>query len=101
MLLAYAGGARMVDKRMVEAAVIEYDSLFSTIRVHPAGMRDARVRRWLGRRLETVGLKTLALARALNPHEIRAFDDDPFEAARRREQAERTPKSPGRMAETG
>ncbi len=101
MLLAYAGGARMVDKRMVEAAVTEYDSLFSTMRTHPAGMRDARVRRWLGRGLEAVGLKILALARALNPHEIRAFDDDPFEAERRREQAERTPKSPGRMAETG
>src|SRR5260370_439587 len=57
MLLAYAGGARVVDKRMVEAAVTEYDSLFSTLRSRPAGVRDARVRRWLGRALEAVALK--------------------------------------------
>jgi AAA domain len=85
MLLAYAGGARVVDKSMVEAALTEYDSLFSTLRSRPAGVRDERVRRWLGRALELVALKMLALARALNPHEIRAFDEDPFDAARRRQ----------------
>ena len=87
MLLAYAGGAHVVDKRMVEAAVTEYDSLFSTLRSRPAGVRDARVRRWLGRALEAVALKMLAVARALNPHEIRAFDDDrsmPPDGGRRR-----------------
>jgi len=62
---------------MVEAAVTEYDSLFSALRSQPAGVRDARVRRSLGRALEAIALKMLALARMLNPHEISAFDDDP------------------------
>jgi len=99
MLLAYAGGARVVDKRMVEAALTEYDSLFSTLRSRPAGVRDARVRRWLGRALEVVALKMLAVARALNPHEIRAFDDDPFDAARRRQAEGATLERRGAMAQ--
>ena len=99
MLLAYAGGAHVVDKRMVEAAVTEYDSLFSTLRSRPAGVRDARVRRWLGRALEAVALKMLAVARALNPHEIRAFDDDPFDAARRRQAEGATLERRGAMAQ--
>lgn len=77
MLLAYAGGARMVDTRMVEAAVTEYDSLFSTLRAQSSGKSDAPVRRWLGRALESVALKILALARILNPQEVRAFDERP------------------------
>jgi general secretion pathway protein A len=77
MLLAYSGGARMVDTRMVEAAVIEYDSLFSALRSQAPGGKNAPVRRWLGRVLEALALKILALARTLNPHEIRAFDDTP------------------------
>ena len=85
MLLAYSGGARVVDNRMVEAAVTEYDSLFSALRSQRAGVRDARVRRSLGRALEAIALKMLGLARMLNPHEIRAFDDDPFDAARRQQ----------------
>jgi general secretion pathway protein A len=74
MLLAYAGGARTVDTRMVEAAVTEYDSLFSHARGEPAES-SRRIRRWIGRTLESVALRMLALARRLNPQEIRAFDD--------------------------
>jgi general secretion pathway protein A len=77
MLLAYSGGARTVDTRMVEAAVTEYDSLFSALRSQAPGANDAPVRRWLGRALEAVALRMLALARALNPHELRAFDEEP------------------------
>lgn len=81
MLLAYSGGARMVDTRMVEAAVTEYDSLFSTLRNAQApGGNDVPVRRWLGRVLESVALRMLALARTLNPHEVRALDDEPESA---------------------
>src|SRR5713226_4412454 len=76
MLLAYSGGARMVDTRMVEAAVTEYDSLFSALRSQAPGGNDAPVRRWLGRVLEAVALRMLALARTLNPHEIHALDDE-------------------------
>ena len=75
MLLAYSGDARMVDTRMVEGAVTEYDSLFSTLRAQVPGRRGAPLRRWLGRALEAVALRMLALARTLNPHEIRAFDE--------------------------
>jgi general secretion pathway protein A len=75
MLLAYSGDARMVDTRMVEGAVTEYDSLFSTLRAQVPGRRAAPIRRWLGRVLEAVALRILALARTLNPHEIRAFDE--------------------------
>ena len=81
MLLAYSGGIRMVDTRMVEAAVTEYDSLFSALRSQAPGVNGAPIRRWLGRALEAVALRMLALARRLNPHEIRAFDDDPEAAA--------------------
>jgi type II secretory pathway predicted ATPase ExeA len=81
MLLAYSGGARMVDTRMVEAAVTEYDSLFSARRSQVPGGNDAPIRRWFGRALEAVALRMLALARTLNPHEIRAFDDEPDESA--------------------
>jgi general secretion pathway protein A len=80
MLLAYSGGARMVDTRMVEAAVTEYDSLFSTMHSQAPGEKGAPVRRWLGRALEAVALRMLALARRLNPHEIHAFDDEPESA---------------------
>jgi general secretion pathway protein A len=75
MLLAYSGDARMVDTRMVEGAVTEYDSLFSTLRAQIPGRRTAPVRRWLGRVLEAIALRMLALARTLNPREIRAFDE--------------------------
>jgi len=98
MLLAYSGGARMVDKRMVEAAVTEYDSLFSALRSQPAGGRDAWVRRSLGRALEAIALKMLALARMLNPHEIRAFGDDPFDAARRPQAQTRASGNRGTIA---
>ena len=84
---------------MVEAALTEYDSLFSTLRSGPASARDARVRRWLGRALEAVALKMLALARALNPHELRAFDDDPFDAARRRQEEGTALEKRGAMAQ--
>jgi hypothetical protein len=57
MLLAYSGGARMVDTRMVEAAVTEYDSLFSPLRSQAPGENGTRVRRWLGRALEAVALR--------------------------------------------
>ena len=69
MLLAYSGGARTVDTRMVEAAVTEYDSLFSALRSQAPGANDAPVRRWLGRALEPSPFRMLALARTLNPHE--------------------------------
>ena len=98
MLLAYAGGARVVNKRMVEAAVTEYDSLFSALRSQPAGVRDARVRRSLGRALEAIALKMLALARMLNPHEISAFDDGPFDAARRQQAQTRASGKRGTIA---
>ncbi len=81
MLLAYSGGARMVDTRMVEAAVTEYDSLFSTLRAQAPGGNGAPVRRWLGRVLESAALRMLALARTLNPHEIRVLDEEPESAA--------------------
>jgi hypothetical protein len=74
MLLAYSGGARMVDTRMVEAAATEYDSLFSQIR-DGEKKSDKRIRRWSGRVLESAALRMLVLARRLNPQEIRAFDD--------------------------
>jgi hypothetical protein len=80
MLLAYSGGARMVDTRMIEAAVTEYDSLFSTMHSQAPGEKGAPVRRWLGRALEAAALRMLALARRLNPHEIHAFDDEPESA---------------------
>jgi hypothetical protein len=99
MLLAYSGGARMVDTRMVEAAVTEYDSLFSTLRSQAPGGNDAPIRRWLGRVLEAVALRMLALARTLNPHEIRAFDDEPESVAA--PQADRAAlEKPGTMAQT-
>jgi hypothetical protein len=80
MLLAYSGGAKMVDTRMVEASVTEYDSLFSTLRAQAPSEKGAPIRRWLGRALEAVALRMLALARRLNPHEIHAFDDEPENA---------------------
>ncbi|MGH7915689.1 MAG: ExeA family protein [Candidatus Binataceae bacterium] len=99
MLLAYSGGARMVDTRMVEAAVTEYDSLFSTLRSPAPGGNDAPVRRWLGRMLESVALRMLALARILNPHEISAFDDERESAAEPQADADAREK-PGKMAQT-
>jgi type II secretory pathway predicted ATPase ExeA len=81
MLLAYSGRARMVDTRMVEAAVTEYDSLFSTLRNAQApGGNDAPIRRWLGRVLESFAVGILAFARTLNPREIRALDEEPESA---------------------
>jgi hypothetical protein len=41
----------------------------------------------------------LALARALNPHELRAFDDDPFDAARRRQEEGTALEKRGAMAQ--
>jgi hypothetical protein len=75
MLLAYFGGARMVDRRMVEAAVIEYDTLFSALHSQASGENGTPVRRWLGGALEAVALRMLALAGTLNPHEIHAFEE--------------------------
>jgi hypothetical protein len=99
MLLAYSGGARVVDKRMVEAAVTEYDSLFSALRSQPAGVSEAWVGRSLGRALEAIALKMLVLARMLNPHEIRAFGDDPFDAARHQQLQTRAFGNRGTMAQ--
>jgi general secretion pathway protein A len=99
MLLAYSGGARMVDTRMVEASVTEYDSLFSTLRSQTPGGNDARIRRWLGRALESVALRMLALARSLNPHEIRAFDDEPDRSAAPHADGDAVEK-PGTIAQT-
>jgi general secretion pathway protein A len=99
MLLAYSGGARMVDTRMVEAAVTEYDSLFSALRSQAPGGNDARIRRWLGRALEAVALKMLAFARTLNPHEIHAFDDEP-ESIAEPQADEAALDKPGTMAQT-
>jgi general secretion pathway protein A len=98
MLLAYSGDAKMVDTRMVEGAVTEYDSLFSTLRAQVPGRRSAPVRRWLGRALEAVALRMLALARTLNPHEIRGFDEalgDPAHAG-----GDDSLQKPGRIAQT-
>jgi hypothetical protein len=99
MLLAYSGGAKMVDTRMVEAAVTEYDSLFSTLRAQAPGEKAAPVRRWLGRALEAVALRMLALARRLNPHEIHAFDDEPESADVPQADGDGLEK-PGTMAQT-
>jgi hypothetical protein len=99
MLLAYSGGVRMVDTRMVEAAVTEYDSLFSALRSQTSGGNDARIRRWLGRALEAVALRMLALARTLNPHEIRAFDDEPKSVVEQQADGVALEK-PGSMAQT-
>ena len=99
MLLAYSGGAKMVDTRMVEAAVTEYDSLFSTLRAQAPGEKAAPVRRWLGRALEAVALRMLALARRLNPHEIHAFDDEPESADVPQADSDGLEK-PGTMAQT-
>ena len=97
MLLAYSGDARMVDTRMVEGAVTEYDSLFSTLRAQVPGRRAAPVRRWLGRALESAALRMLALARTLNPREIRAFDEA-LEAPAPMGGGDSLPK-PGRIAQ--
>jgi general secretion pathway protein A len=99
MLLAYSGGARMVDTRMVEASVTEYDSLFSALRSQTPDESNAPIRRWFGRTLESVALRMLALARTLNPQEIRAFDDEPKSAAAPQAHGE-APEKPGTMAQT-
>lgn len=99
MLLAYSGGVRMVDTRMVEASVTEYDSLFSKLRSPAPGGRDARVRQWLGRALEAVALRMLVLARRLNPREIRAFEDEPEKVAEPDEDRDALEK-PGSVAQT-
>ena len=96
MLLAYAGGARIVDTRMVEAAVTEYDSLFSQMRGQGEQESGKRIRRWSGRVLESVALRMLVLARRLNPQEIRALDDG---IAADADQAPQLDK-PGRIAQS-
>jgi type II secretory pathway predicted ATPase ExeA len=74
MLLAYSAGARQVDSRMVQAAVTEYDGLFSLKRTAQAGAGAGAFRRWLSRALESIGLRLLGWSRALNPREARAFE---------------------------
>jgi general secretion pathway protein A len=99
MLLAYSGGARMVDTRMVEASVTEYDSLFSTLRAQAPAEKRAPVRRWLGRVLEAVAIKMLALARRINPHEVHVFDSEP-ESASLQQADDDTPEKPRPIAQT-
>jgi general secretion pathway protein A len=74
MLLAYSAGARQVDPRMVQAAVTEYDGLFSLKRGREAGASGGAVRRWLSRALESVALRMLGWSRALYPQEPRALE---------------------------
>jgi hypothetical protein len=74
-------------------------SLFSALRSQAPGANDAPVRRWLGRALESVALRMLALARTLNPHEIRAFDDEPESADAPQADGDALEK-PGTMAQT-
>ncbi len=78
MLLAYAAGALLVDARMLEAAMTEYDSLFSKLRgaSHPNG-NGASIRRWSSRALESVALRMLAWSRVLYPRELRAMEVAP------------------------
>jgi general secretion pathway protein A len=78
MLLAYSAGALLVDARMLEAAVTEYDSLFSKLRgvAHPNG-NGASIREWTSRALESVALRMLAWSRVLYPRELRALEAAP------------------------
>jgi hypothetical protein len=72
MLLAFSAGAKQVDARMVQAAVTEYDSLFSLKRTREPDASDAVLRRWLSRALESIGLRLLGWSHALCPREPHA-----------------------------
>ena len=61
--------------------------------------KGAPVRRWLGRALEAVAIKMLALARRLNPHEVHAFDSEP-ESASLPQADDDTPEKPRPIAQT-
>jgi len=97
MLLAFSAGARQVDSRMVQAAVAEYDNLFSLKRTHEVGSSGAALRRWFSRALESVALRLLGWSHALYPQELSALGAD-FTAPAALAQADATIQRPQSLA---